>query len=157
MMGLDIGWVLAGLLAAHVCGDILAYSRFVSGMKRAERAASRVLATSVHCLVHAVLVFLFLWAVPMATRLYAALYVFGVHFLIDLIRVALERNFYPPEDRVILSKKDIMRMLAGRARKPVHGFLPQNKKAWLGMNLVDQGLHLVALLVFAFGIFPHLS
>ncbi len=49
--------VLLGLVAAHVCGDAFIYSRFVSGLKRSERASSRVAATALHCLFHAVFVF----------------------------------------------------------------------------------------------------
>jgi len=149
--------VLAGLLAAHVCGDTLFYSRFVSGWKRADRAAHRMLATSIHCLFHAVLVFGFLWPVPLETRLWACLYVFTVHFLIDASRVILERAVYRPGDNVILSKTDVFRYVAGTTRGSVDAFFRRNLKPWLRMNLLDQAAHLASLLLFAFVIHPRLA
>ena len=149
--------VLAGLLAAHVCGDTLFYSRFVSGLKRADRASHRILATSIHCLFHGVLVFGFLWPVPLETRLLTCLYVFAVHFLIDASRVILERRILLPGDNVILSKGDVFRYLAGTTRESVSVFFRRNMKPWLRMNLLDQAAHLASLLVFAWFIYPRLA
>jgi len=148
--------VLAGLAAAHVCGDTLLYSRFLSGWKRADRAWQRVLATAVHCLFHAILASVFLGCVPAPTRVLASLYVFTAHFVIDASRVVLERGIYPPGDNVILSKKDVLGVLTGRTRGPVAAFFRKNMKPWIWMNLLDQGLHLASLLVFACAIFPRL-
>jgi hypothetical protein len=148
--------VLLGLMAAHVCGDALIYSRFVSGLKRADSAWSRVLGTFLHVLFHAAFVFLFLWHVPFRARLLACLYVFGVHFLIDIARVLAERKLYASQDIIIFSKKDVLRFLAGRAREPVNVFFRKNMKTWVGMNLLDQGLHLASFLVFVLGIYPRL-
>jgi len=148
--------VLLGLLSAHVCGDALIYSRSVSGLKRADSALARVLGTFVHCVFHAVFVFLFLWHVSLHARLLACVYVFGVHFLIDFSRVFAERNLFPSQDILILSKKDVFRFLAGKAREPVNAFFRTNLKTWVGMNLLDQGLHLASLLVFVAGIYPRL-
>jgi hypothetical protein len=149
--------ILLGLMAAHVCGDAVIYSRFVSGLKRADSALSRVLATFLHCLFHAAFVFLFLWHVSVRARLLACVYVFGVHFLIDAARVFAERNLVPSQDILILSRKDVLRFLTGRAREPVNAFFRKNMKTWVGMNLLDQGLHLASLLVFVVGIYPHLG
>jgi len=149
--------VLLGLLAAHVCGDAFIYSRFISGLKRSENPASRVAATALHCLFHAGFVFLFVWGLPLGLRAAASLYIFCVHFVIDTARVFGERKIFRPEGMVILSKKDMLRFLAGRAREPVNAFFRQNLRTWVGMNLVDQGLHAATLLVFAFGIAPRLQ
>jgi hypothetical protein len=149
--------VLLGLVAAHVCGDAFIYSRFVSGLKRSERASSRVAATALHCLFHAVFVFLFLWNLPLHVQLAACLYVFSVHFLIDYSRVFAELKIYRPEDIIIFSKKDILRFVTGSAKDPVNSFFRKNMKTWIGMNLLDQGLHQATLCAFAFGIYPHLS
>ncbi len=156
-MGPDPFLLLLGLLAAHVCGDALIYSRFVSGLKRSDKASSRLLATALHCIFHALFVFLFLWYVPVRTRLAACLYVFFAHFLIDYSRVFVERKIYRPEDVIIFSKKDILRFIAGSAKDPVNTFFGKHRKIWLGMNLLDQGMHLATLCAFAFGIYPHLS
>ena len=149
--------ILLGLLAAHVCGDAFIYSRLVSGLKRADRVSSRMLATAIHCFFHAVFVFVFLLFVPVHTRLWACLYVFAAHFLIDFSRVFVERKIYPPEDIIIFSKKDVLRFALGRAGDSVNDFFGKNMKTWMGMNLLDQSLHLVSMIVFVFGILPHLS
>lgn len=156
-MGPESVRIFLGLLAGHVCGDALVYSKSVSGLKRADRAGHRVAGTLLHGFLHAVFVLVFLWPVPAGVRLWACVYVFGVHFLIDAGRVALERRVFPPDEMVILSKKDLFRTLLGRARVPVSEFFHKNMRPWLVMNLLDQGLHLASLAGFAFGVAPHLA
>jgi len=156
-MGSETVRVLLGLLAAHVCGDAFVYSRWVSGLKRSPRAGSRWLATAIHCGFHAVFVLLFLWPLPARVRLAACLYVCAVHFLIDTARVWLERKVYAPEGMVILSKQDLLRLALGRARQPVSRFFRKNMRTWVGVNALDQAVHLASLIGFAVGIAPRLA
>jgi hypothetical protein len=94
-------WVL---LVAHFCGDVLFYSAHLSKAKRACTFLERFGAVARHCLIHASFILMVGWLSGIEV-FYAAAFIFGIHFGIDLLRIQVEPLFFD-SDKFIIIKND---------------------------------------------------
>ena len=123
--------------------------------KRANALLSKAGATGLHCLVHAGLAWFWLWPWDENTRLYAALYIFAMHFVIDFTRTMLETSIFDTTEVKIFRRQDVIRWLVGRdnGATEVHAFMERNIMRWLLLNIADQSLHLLSISVFVLYIY----
>jgi len=136
------------LLAAHVCGDIVVNSDFLAKNKRSENQVARTGALVVHCVIHFGFVWLWLWPFGRTLKIWASLYVFVVHFLIDYCRTYAEAKLFPGGELMALKKKQVLEYLLGRRDKDVAAFFGKHLKTWVWVNLIDQGMHVAAIGLF---------
>ena len=80
------------LLLSHILGDIIFTSHRLAFLKRASEILSQIRGLVIHSGIHAFFAGLFLFFGG-GLWLKAALLVFAIHFLIDLIRCRLEIRF----------------------------------------------------------------
>mgnify|MGYP002338728343 CR=1 FL=1 len=86
------------MLAAHLCGDLLIYSPGLAQNKRSGSWGRRSLYILRHVLVHALFVWIWLWTYRPEFKIVASLYIFLVHYLIDIIRTYYEPAFIVKQD-----------------------------------------------------------
>jgi hypothetical protein len=127
------------LIASHICGDLLINAAFLARAKRSEELAGRIQALALHCLV-----WLWLWSYEVSLKIWASMYVFVVHFLIDFFRTHLEMTLIGEELRVVPRKEALMYLL-GRANDQTNVFLKNHVRTWGLLNIRDQLLHVAAI------------
>ncbi len=112
---------------------------------------SKAAATGLHSLIHAGLAWFWLWPWDGKTRLYAALYTFLVHYAIDFSRTFLETGVFSSAEVKVFRRQDVFRWAIGRDRgaSEVHAFMEKNTFTWSLLNIVDQGLHVLSMALFA--------
>jgi len=137
------------LIAAHLCGDLLSYSRLLARMKRSKRHLKKLGGLGVHCLVHALFVWLWLWGMPWPLKAWASIYIFATHFLIDVVRINVEPLLIDKSQFVILRRKDVFRYFMGKGEAKSDAFLSRHFKKWSLVNAGDQLLHVSAIGIFA--------
>jgi hypothetical protein len=101
-----------------------------------------------HCLIHVVCVLLWLWPFGRQVIIWACIYVFAVHFLIDYVRTSFEMRAIPEGELRVVKRQQALLYLIGRADHETNLFLGEYLKVWLGAAIVDQGLHAASLGVF---------
>jgi hypothetical protein len=136
------------LIASHICGDILFNVTFLAKAKRSDGLLGRVQGFVLHCLVHAVLVFLWLWPYEWGLKTWAVLYIFVVHFVIDFVRTYLEMTLINKHELMVVKKKQALKYLMGRADNEVNVFMKGHGRIWVLLNIGDQLLHVLAIGVF---------
>ena len=138
------------LVAAHVCGDVLTYSTFLARAKRSVSTSSRAKAVSLHCFVHAFFVLILGWLFGIKGTVVAAGYIFVVHFMIDFVRVQVEPHIFNSTDFVIVYKGQLINYVLGRRddQRNLDRFIGKYFWKWLGMNFIDQSLHLASIVAY---------
>lgn len=137
------------MLAAHLCGDVLIYSPGLAQNKRSGTLGYRSNFILRHVLIHALLVWIWLWQFTLSTQIAASLYILVVHFAIDIARTYYEPLLIDKQDFHVFQRKDIIQWLTGKSvNQDTKAFLSKYLKTWLGINLLDQSLHCVSILVF---------
>jgi hypothetical protein len=137
------------ILGAHYSGDFLVYSTRLSKGKREAHLKSRLKALLFHCLIHLGWVLVWLWLYSWPLKIAAAVYIFVVHFLIDLSRPYMERVIINEEEVAVTSIMDIMRWIAGRGDPETSRFMGKFFPQWVFINLFDQGFHILSIILFA--------
>jgi hypothetical protein len=125
---------------AHFFGDILFNPDRLAKSKRAENLGERLRGLGMHCVVHAAFVWVFLMPFENSLRIKAVIYVFFVHFFIDLLRTSLETTFFDQEIPFTVSKRDFYNYLMRKETK-LKGFMGRHGKPWVIINVTDQFLH----------------
>jgi len=138
------------LIAAHLCGDLLVYSDNVSEAKRKGELRSRVAAIGFHCLVHACWVWVWLWPQGIERKITAGFFVFIAHFIIDFTRIYVEPRWLGRDKIKILKRREVLRWLGGQGDNETRIFMKTSFVPWLTINVVDQSLHLVAIIGFVY-------
>ena len=138
------------LIAAHLCGDVLSYSRFLATLKRQDEISARIKGIALHCLIHGFFVLLWLWSVSWDLRFLAALYVYGTHFIIDFVRVPMERALIDKREFKILKRSDTLCYFLGKGDPQTRVFMKKYLGKWTLVNGIDQSLHVLAIAVFVF-------
>jgi len=143
------------LLAAHVCGDVLTYSTILARAKRWGSRSFRAKALALHCLVHAFFVLILGWIFGVEGIVFAAGYIFFVHFGIDFVRVQTELHLFDPKYFIIINKRQVLEYMLGRyvKHKEFETFMKKYFWQWGAVNILDQTLHLVSIAVFALVVF----
>lgn len=137
------------ILAAHLCGDLLIYSPGLAQNKRSGSWGRRSWYILRHVLIHALFVWIWLWTYSLELKVLASLYIFVVHYLIDISRTYYEPALIAKQDFHIFSRKDLLAWLTGRSvPDETQVFLKKHLRTWLGINLLDQSLHLISIFVF---------
>ena len=137
------------LIAAHLCGDVLSYSRFLSGLKRSERLGVKIGGIGLHCFIHGLFVLVWLWPLPWGIRLWAAVYIFVTHFIIDFARTPVERALIDKRDFRILKRSDPLFYFLGKGNPETRAFMKKYLGGWTLANVIDQSLHITAIAIFA--------
>lgn len=132
------------LIASHLCGDGLCNPTFIARAKRSDKLLAKVQATALHSLIHACFVWLWLWSFEWQLKLWASFYIFAVHFVIDFLRTHIDSK----NDLKIIKKKDALLYLLGLGDVETKVFLKKHGRRWTLINMADQGLHLLAIVIF---------
>lgn len=135
------------LLAAHFCGDVLAYTPAVSKHKRDEKKVFKLFAVVLHSFIHAIFCLLWLFGKPITVAVVASVFILLFHGIIDSFRLFFENRIIGNVDIPILTRRDIFSLLFPHM-KPVilSGFMQKFGKRWVVLNLIDQFLHIVSLI-----------
>ena len=136
------------LIASHCCGDILLNSDYLATFKRRDSLSDRIKAVFVHCSIHAILVWLWLWPLSEKLKLIASLYIFLAHSIIDLFRISLEDKLIGQKHIKLLNRKEIVLWFSGKGKKSINDFMNSYFKKWLLINIVDQSLHFLSIVGF---------
>lgn len=132
------------LLTSHILGDGIFTSSRLAKLKRSNRLFSQVIATGAHTGVHTIWagLILFLTGRPW---FYGAFMVFGLHFLIDLIRCRVDIRWFGA-GRLYLTRSEFMVWL--KVTKGDRARIDKDKRrSWFLINILDQGAHLGSLYV----------
>ena len=147
----DLAWLILLMAAAHASGDILLYSPYVAESKRMGSFFLRSWYVAKHVLLHVAFLWIWLWPYDVKLKISASIYIFLVHYLIDISRTYYEPIFIDKDDFHIFSRKDISSCLFGNfVNRETRSFLKKHFKVWLGINMMDQSLHCASILIFAF-------
>jgi len=136
------------LIASHLCGDIVSYSPFLARVKRSEALLQKTGGLVLHGLVHGLFVWLWLWGLGWELKIWASLYVFVTHFLIDFSRVWVESAVIDRREFVILKRNSIWLYLIGRGDVKTETFMKKHLRTWALINMADQCCHVLAIGVF---------
>ncbi len=135
------------LYAAHLCGDILTYLPQLAGKKRVADPQSKIRAIALHCLIHAAWVWVWSWGWSAYSRLLAAIYIVGLHFLIDFSRGYLENALIGTANLKILKRRQVWLWLRRKGDAMTNNFMSKYLNKWICINLADQTLHFLTVLL----------
>ena len=139
------------LFFAHFIADVFAYSPKLSSLKRGrKKKGSKLLSNASHCLIHAMLTWIVLYPLDLQRRNFAALYIFVLHFVIDMARIRVESLIFKNKDFVIFTRKDILNLIFNRNRKDVSKFFSKHLYQWLLLNLIDQSTHIASIIILVY-------
>lgn len=138
------------LLAAHICGDVITYSPTISQSKRSPQNLRRTIAIVVHCFIHILFIWIWLWDVSINIKLFASIYFFIVHSIIDSMRVVVEDTLIKNEDTIIIRRKDVFYWLIGRSTLEMKEFMNKYFIKWILINVFDQVFHFLSIFLFVY-------
>jgi hypothetical protein len=136
------------LIASHICGDVFLNAPFLAKAKRSDILPARLQVIGLHCLVHAGLVWLWLWSFERTLIIWASTYIFIVHFLIDLARTQLEISMIGRADLRVVKRKDFILYLMRRGNSETNTFMDKHARTWGLINIGDQFLHFLSFALF---------
>ena len=140
-----------GLYTAHLCGDVLAYFPVLSRAKRENRNNQKILAIAIHCLIHSLFVLLWFRILKLDRVTYAMVYIFIIHFIIDLSRIYYEGLIIGSGKVLILKWEELVRWLIKKEEEGHVGrFMEKNFVKWMVVNVLDQGMHFLSIAVIAY-------
>ena len=82
-------------------------------------------------------------------RLWAAVYIFVTHFIIDFSRGPVERALIDKQDFKILKRSDTLFYFFGGGDPETRPFMKKHLRNWTLGNIIDQSLHVAAIGIFA--------
>ena len=144
---LDIHLLLL-LLIAHIFGDVFMYSPKLSTGKRTDSHYKMTGSLLIHSILHAAVVWLILWKYPLQFKTTAAIYFLILHFIIDYLRILIEKNIYQKDELVIFKRRDILNFLFKKNSAEINLFLNNHFHKWILQNIMDQSLHLATIIFF---------
>ena len=99
-----------------------------------------------------VCVLFWLWPFGRQVKIWACIYIFTIHFIIDYFRTAFEMRAVPEGQLRVVKRKQALLYLFGRADEETNTFLGRHLKVWMGAAIVDQALHVASICVFVIGV-----
>ena len=132
------------LLMSHVLGDGVLTSNRLAVLKRYSGLIDQIIAIGLHTGIHAFFAGLFLLMVC-RDFLKAALLVFFLHFLIDLIRCRVEISLFGP-GRLLLRRSEFMALILGNKKDNLN-IDKSELGPWVLINILDQVVHLSSIYV----------
>jgi len=136
----------AVLLLAHLLGDVLFASYRISRLKRRREFRFQLLGIGIHALVHALFAGIFLFVLGSAWKK-GALFLFIVHYLIDLMRSSVEKRIFGYGE-VYVRRSEFMAWLKGITDNPEKMNI-RSLRTWFIINFLDQGAHLAGIYAIA--------
>lgn len=139
------------LIGSHVLGDVVLSSSQLAVVKRSATPVRQAGAVFAHSGMHGVLAYVLL-LVGYRSMPVSGLLVFGAHFLIDWTRCRYEMGRFGA-DRLVVDRGQGLVQLMRPGSWPAFFEAPQHR-AWLWINLVDQGAHVVSLYLISLAVKP---
>ncbi len=141
-------YIFARLLIAHLLSDI-PLNLFASE-KRNGSLAYRLFVLGLHTVIVFLTTLLFFVDKLNRTVFFCVLLVSASHFLIDALRLRIEKCVYPePGDRPTYSKRRNLSQLFRFLSHPVASWSEPGFRGWFLLNVLDQCLHLLVLVLVA--------
>ena len=119
----------------------------ISSNKRDPNIFLRFRAFFLHALVHFLLVMIWLFPYGFKAKLIAALFISTTHIAIDALRIYCEKHLFSRKDFTILKRKDVFSFFLGNRNAESARFITKYHQSWLGLNALDQGLHILMMIL----------
>ncbi len=141
-------YIFARLLIAHLLSDI-PLNRFASE-KRNGSLSYRLFVLGLHTAIVFLTTLLLFVDKLSRTVFFCALFVSGSHFLIDALRLRIEKSVYtgPGEKMTHSKRRDLLRLFRF-FRDPGASWSEPGFRGWFLLNVLDQCLHLLILILVA--------
>lgn len=137
-------YIFVRLLIAHLLSDIPL--NLFAFDKRNGSLSTRFVVLSLHTVIVFLMTLLVLADKLNRTVFFCVLLVAGTHFVIDALRLRIEKGVYPePEQRPTHSKREDLSRLFSFLMNPGAVWAEPGFPVWFLLNVFDQCLHLVVL------------